>query len=106
MHKPLERILDVPVAVTLGYVSYQKQLVFYTPTTDLKPMLELNHPLQRANFHAWLTLPSHEIIGFTFFTSIGVRNDWPEFIGATLLGHPTESKTSCLSTHNWWVMSS
>ncbi|WP_339492857.1 hypothetical protein [Pseudomonas sp. EA_15y_Pfl2_R67] len=90
MQKPLEDILGVPLAFTLGYVKFHGRPVFHTPTKKLKPMLKQNLALQAVNLHAWLTLPSHEIIDLTFFTTVGVHQQTPDYIGMACIGHSNE----------------
>ncbi|SEJ77353.1 pentapeptide repeat-containing protein [Pseudomonas sp. NFR16] len=87
LREPLETIFDVPLTLTLGYVRFENQAVFHTPEGKLKQMLKQNLTLQAVNIHAWLTLPSHEIIDLTFFTSVGVRYQQPNYIGLACLGH-------------------
>ncbi|MBF7143277.1 MULTISPECIES: hypothetical protein [Pseudomonas] len=87
LREPLEGIFDVPVAITLGYVRFGNEAVFHTPEGKLKQMLKQNLALQAVNIHAWLKLPSHEIIDLTFFISVGVRHQRPDYMGMACLGH-------------------
>lgn len=85
---PLEELLGIPLLFTLGYVHFNGQPVFHTPTDKLKSMLKQNLSFQQVNLHAWLTLPSHEIIDLTFLTTVGVVNKIPDYIGRACLSHP------------------
>lgn len=87
---PLEDLLGIPLYFTLEYVQFEGRPVFHTPTDKLKPMLKQNLSFQPVNLHAWLTLPSHEIIDLTFLTTVGVVNNVPDFIGRACVSHPDD----------------
>lgn len=87
---PLEDLLGVPLYFTLGYVQFEGRPVFHMPTEKLKPMLKQNLSFQQVNLHAWLTLPSHEIIDLTFLTTVGVVNNIPDYIGRACASHPDD----------------
>lgn len=85
---PLERALGVPLLVTLGYVELDGSNVFYTDDKELKMMMKEGVPSTTLNLHAWLTLPSLEVIDITFCTTYGVVRNAPEFIGRMCFMHP------------------
>lgn len=87
---PLEKALGVPLAFTLGYVEYDGRNVFHTINRELKAMLKKGLPSPALNLHAWLTLPSHEIIDMTFGTTYGVVNQVPSVIGRMCFLHPDD----------------
>lgn len=96
--KPLQETLGVPVHYTLGYVRLNGRPVFYTAEDGLKEILTSGFSNPAFNLHAWLTLPSHEIIDITFGTSYGVVNNEPKLIGSMVVLHP-DQLTKGLSYH-------
>lgn len=87
---PLERALGVPLVFTLGYVEYNGRNVFYSDTRELKAMLNQGISSPALNLHAWLTLPSHEVIDMTFGTTYGVVTQTPSAIGRLCFLHPDD----------------
>jgi hypothetical protein len=87
---PLEEALGVPLAYTLGYVKFEGRNVFHSDILELKAMLKKGIPSLALNLHAWLTLPSHEIIDMTFGTTYGVVNQVPSVIGRMCFLHPDD----------------
>ncbi|MDY0936247.1 hypothetical protein [Pseudomonas viridiflava] len=95
---PLEEALGMPLAFTLGYVEYNGHNVFYSHHRVLKAMLKKGVPSPALNLHAWLTLPSHEVIDMTFGTTYGVVNQIPSVIGRMCFMHP-EDMTADMQYH-------
>ena len=87
---PLEEALGMPLAFTLGYVEYNGCNVFHSNHQELKTMLKKGIPSPALNLHAWLTLPSHEVIDMTFGTTYGVVNQIPSVIGRMCFMHPDD----------------
>jgi hypothetical protein len=59
----LEAELKVPLSYTLGHVRQNGQRLCYTAIEGLEQMLRTGiAPGARVSLHAWLTLPSHEVI--------------------------------------------
>lgn len=87
---PLENALQVPLIYTLGYVEYHKHKVFHSDVLQLKEMLDHGIASPALDLHAWLTLPSHEIIDVTFGTTYGVVTQTPELIGRMCFLHPDD----------------
>ena len=90
LKSPLEHALGVPLAYTLGFVEYNGRNVFYSDTRNLKAMLKEGVPSPSLNLHAWLTLPSLEVIDTTFGTTYGVVNQVPEAVGRMCFIHPDD----------------
>lgn len=64
----LEQQLRAPLAYTLGYLHQDGQRLCHTPIAGLEQMLRTGiAPGARVSLHAWLTLPSHEVIDPTFW---------------------------------------
>lgn len=91
VQRPLEKALGIPLLYTVGYISHPGRTVFHTDEADLKAMLTSGKQVPGVvNMHAWLTLPSHEIVDLTYPTAYGVRNDIPELIGNATALHPSD----------------
>ncbi len=54
--------------------------------------LRTNYPLAPTNMHAWLTLPSMEILDITLNTSIGYIQNKPEMLGSVIARHASRMK--------------
>ncbi|KPX58908.1 hypothetical protein ALQ57_200046 [Pseudomonas amygdali pv. hibisci] len=91
---PLEDALGVPLTFTLGYVELEGRNVFHTDIRELKAMLRHGMPSPAVNLHAWLTLPSHEVIDMTFGTTYGVVTNTPSCIGKMCFLHPDKMTDS------------
>lgn len=98
----LEAELKVPLAYTLGYIRQNGQRLCCTPIAGLEQMLRTGiAPGARVSLHAWLTLPSHEIIDVSFwalFPDLGCADE-REMRG--LFMHPDQMPGR--SYHPQWV---
>ncbi|MGA3706031.1 hypothetical protein ACI2TH_22145 [Ralstonia nicotianae] len=57
----------------------------------MKAMLDAGRPTARAlELHAWLTLPSREIIDLTLSTTLGLVRNLPELVGRAAFIHPND----------------
>lgn len=84
----LEVQLRVRVAYTLGYVCLDGHRLCHTPIEGLEQMLRTGiAPGARVSLHAWLTLPSLEVVDPTF---------WAVF---PALCRPDEREARCLFMH-------
>lgn len=64
----LEAQLKLPLAYTLGHIRQNGQRLCYTTVEGLEQMLLTGiAPDARVSLHAWLTLPSHEVIDVSFW---------------------------------------
>lgn len=90
----LEQDLGVPLLYTIGYVTYETgRAVFHTEVAQLKAMLDRGPPISGPlSLHAWLTLPSHEILDLTFGSTYGVVHGIEELLGTATFTHPSELK--------------
>jgi len=88
----IEQDLGVPLLYTIGYVSFGSENAFHTDLDELKAMLHRGQISGSLSLHAWLTLPSHEILDFTFGTTYGVVHGFKEVIGNATFLHPSELK--------------
>lgn len=98
----LEAVLRVRVAYTLGYVCQDGQRFCYTPIEGLEQMLRTGiAPGARVNLHAWLTLPSHEIVDPTFWAMIPALSNADEREARHLFLHPDEMRNR--TYHPQWI---
>lgn len=89
----IERDLGVPLLYTIGFVSYESGPVFHTEVAQLKAMLDQGPPPSGPlSLHAWLTMPSHEILDLTYGTTYGVATGIEKFIGTAIFLHPRDLK--------------
>lgn len=75
---------------TIGYVGIDDHFMFKQTEDSLFSMLENGITGPSVSLHAWLTLPSMEILDFSFSTSYGRVNGIKEMMGAALALHPSE----------------
>jgi len=87
----LERELRVPLTYTLGYLCQDGQWLFCTPIAGLEQMLRTGAvPSAGIKLHAWLTLPSHEIIDPTFWATLPAYASTEERQNLSLFLHPDQ----------------
>ncbi|WP_353169432.1 hypothetical protein [Providencia sp.] len=98
MKETLEEIFNVPLTITIGYVSFNQTPVFYTPTDKLNDLLSQPPHFEGVNLHAWLTTPNHEIIDLTFGTTYSIVKDAPETLGVVICQHHSQF-TESMSYH-------
>ncbi|MGO1069556.1 hypothetical protein [Lysobacter sp. CA199] len=98
----LEAQLRVRVAYTLGYVCQDEHRLSYTPIEGLEQMLRTGiAPGSRVSLHAWLTLPSHEIMDPTFWAVFPAHSHSDERQARGLFLHPDQMQGR--SYHPQWV---
>lgn len=91
MRAPLEKALGLALTYTIGYINLGDRLAFHTPIERLKQILDRGLPIHgEMNLHAWLTLPSHEIIDLTLATTYGIANNIPKLLGSAAFIHPSD----------------
>ena len=88
----IEEDLGVPLLYTIGYVSFGSETAFYTDLPELKALLHRGQISGPLRLHAWLTMPSHEILDLTFGTTFGAVHGIKEIIGNATFLHPSELK--------------
>ncbi|UNP29226.1 hypothetical protein [Lysobacter gummosus] len=87
----LEAELKVPLAFTLGYVRQNGQRLCYTPIEGLEQMLRTGIAQgARVSLHAWLTLPSHEVIDLSFWALFPDSSCAEEREMRSLFTHPDQ----------------
>ncbi len=87
--KELELLLDIPIYYTIGYIKIYDNEIFFQSEKSLKEMLDNgNLCTNNIKLHTWLTLPSMEILDFTFPTTYGKVTGNKELYGKTVIIHP------------------
>jgi len=80
----------VPVYYTIGYIGIDEKFMFQQTEESLEAMLKNGIEGPSISLHAWLTLPSMEILDFSISTSYGKVNGIKKMMGAALALHPSE----------------
>lgn len=73
----LEDYLSSDVYYTIGYILLGKKPYFYIDDNIIRSMLENRFNFKPLNIHVWLTLPTMEIIDFTFASTFANANNNP-----------------------------
>lgn len=98
----LEAQLRVRIAFTLGYVYQDGRRLCHTPIEGLEQMLRTGiAPGARVSLHAWLTLPSHEIVDPTFWAVFPALCNTAEREARGLFMHPDQMLER--TYHPQWV---
>lgn len=83
--------MGCPVLYTLGWVDDGTDKgMFKFDEPFIAEKLKSGHVGGTVNMHAWLTLPSLEVIDVALVTSLAVLNGWDEGHGAVLAKHADE----------------
>lgn len=86
----LEKYFNAPLVLTFGSIETSPDKIRYDMSEkEIKNLLkERTYGTTSINLHAWLTLPSMEILDLTFVTSYAVMNNLPDSIGGVVYGPP------------------
>lgn len=85
--KRVSELLRSQVYFTIGHVEFDGDSLFYQSEQSLKNMLKHGIDGPSVNIHAWLTLPSMEILDFSFGTSYAVATGDKRGMGAVIVNH-------------------
>lgn len=84
----LEQWLGCPVIYTIGWIDDGTDTgMFKFDEAFVAEKLKTGHTGSTANIHAWLTLPSLEVIDVALVTTLAVLKGWREGHGAVLAKH-------------------
>lgn len=87
----IEEWLRCPVLYTIGWVDDGTAKGMFKFDDDfVANKLKSGHAGGTINIHAWLTLPSMEVIDVALVTSLAVLNGWSEGLGGVISRHPDE----------------
>lgn len=83
----LSSYFGTELTFTIGYVSIGEKTIFEHTEEQMSDLIinKVSQPL--LNIHAWLTLPTCEIMDFTLPTTYAVLNQSKEGYGEVLAGH-------------------
>ncbi|EMK3363201.1 hypothetical protein V8061_001035 [Vibrio parahaemolyticus] len=90
LKEPMSELVGVPCQFTIGYVETRERLMFHQTEDDLLNILNTGISGPSLNIHAWLTLPTMEIIDLSLPTSYAVVNNIKDGIGRVIAQHPDE----------------
>lgn len=83
----------VPAHITIGNVAADGHWFYKEDTSYLANLIDTGITLGKGlKLHAWITLPSHEIIDVTLPTTYAVVKGIPELLGGAMANHPTDLK--------------
>ncbi|WP_165841893.1 hypothetical protein [Paraburkholderia unamae] len=86
MRSVVQDWLDCPVMYTLGWIDDgTAHGMFKFDDAFITKMLRIGHNGGTVNLHAWLTLPSMEIIDVSLATTMGIAQKRPEMLGLTII---------------------
>ncbi|WP_404419321.1 hypothetical protein [Marinospirillum sp.] len=94
----MAELFDTPCYFTIGYVDTVDRLMFHQSEQDLRELLQSGINGSSLNIHAWLTLPTMEIMDFSLPTSYAIVNEMKEGIGGLIATH-ADSLTSGMKYH-------
>lgn len=87
----LEEWLGCPVLYTLGWIDDGSDKgMFKFDESFIAGKLRDGHHERTVNIHAWLTLPSFEVIDLALVTSLAVLKGWDKGHGSVLAKHADE----------------
>jgi hypothetical protein len=88
----ISNFLNCPVYYTIGYIVIDNLKYFYQDEKSLEDMLKNGVSTNKISLHAWLTLPSMEIIDPSIITSCALINNRKEELGGVIINHADEVK--------------
>jgi len=89
---PISRIFSSSCYFTIGHVETNDRLMFHQSEDNLKDILQNGIKGNTSDIHAWLTLPTMEILDFSLPTSYAILNNLQEGRGAIIATHPDTLK--------------
>lgn len=88
----IAKIFNTDCYFTIGYVETSERFMFHQTEESLLNILKNGINGASLEIHAWLTLPSMEILDLSLPTSYAVANDLREGIGGVIAEHPDNLK--------------
>jgi hypothetical protein len=86
------RVLGTQAFLTIGYITFSGDPCFKVDEGELSALLSSGIRERKFGGHAWLTLPSMEILDFSLPMSMAVLNDWNRGRGEVISSHADELK--------------
>ncbi|MFD2788085.1 hypothetical protein [Hymenobacter rubripertinctus] len=85
----VSRWLGCEVFYTLGWVDDETENgLFYFDEVFIRDVIRTKYSKNTMKIHAWLTLPSLEIIDITLFTTLAFAKKQPTMLGRVITRHP------------------
>ena len=94
----LSEYFKCPIYYTIGHVKINDEVAYEQTEETLFSMLKNGNSSPTVDLHAWLTLPSMELIDLSIASSYAKINRKPEVLGNLISLHPSEL-TKGLSFH-------
>jgi len=76
---------NIPCVFTLGYVFHEGKKRHFMTESELKTICERGVDGTTVNIHAWLTLPSMEVIDLTYWTTFSYATNNSERLGELVI---------------------
>lgn len=95
-HSLLEflRGAGIDAIYTLGWMSYKNQAIYRFGPEDVRRWIKHGIPdRQRVDVHAWLTLPSAEILDPSWLSTVGIVQNKRDLIGAVIIADARQGTT-------------
>ncbi|MFK5894587.1 MAG: hypothetical protein QM504_15305 [Pseudomonadota bacterium] len=86
--KPLNSTLNTKAIYTIGYIETNGKNIYKKSEEELISIMNTDiRNCSVLNIHAWITLPSMEILDFTIATTMAFVKNMPNINGAIFHGH-------------------
>lgn len=85
-----EQFFGSPVYFTIGWVLDPPHEFYKITDAEISLLLKKGIKGSTVNIHAWLTLPSMEVLDFVFPTSLAFVQRKPENYGLAICKHPSD----------------
>ncbi|MDH5179485.1 MAG: hypothetical protein OEZ39_05530 [Gammaproteobacteria bacterium] len=85
MLNPISRLFGLKALLTFGYLEVGGQTIYKKSDKQLEEMFK-HGAINTIGLHAWLTLPTYEIIDITFMTTFAVVKQQEHGIGGMIYG--------------------
>jgi hypothetical protein len=86
----LEQFFNSPVYFTIGWIEDPPEKFHELAEERIESLLHTASQKPTFNLHAWLTLPSMEIMDFVFPTTLAVVRGKPDQFGSAICKHPSD----------------
>lgn len=95
----VSRVLNTQAIFTVGYVNIGGDDMFKNSDEELRALMQDGVSGMSARLHAWLTLPSMEILDFSLPTSLAIHNGWNTGHGQVVSEHADDLVVRGLTYH-------
>lgn len=90
MMELIREVFEVEPILTIGWLTIEDKPMFYKSSEEISNLIVNGSNGGLFEMHAWITLPTMEILDFTFATSYGVNRGDERLIGQLIAGHMDE----------------